>query len=88
MGMETFMSSQQDNTNRNQGDDMSTLIATNIKWDVDEGDDVKLPESMPIPAGMTDEDEISDYLSDETGYCHGGFSLEKVKTTKSKNKNK
>lgn len=28
-----------------------------------------------IPEGMTDPDEISDWLSNETGYCHDGFRL-------------
>lgn len=30
---------------------------------------------IDIPDGMTDEEEISDYLSDTTGFCHKGFSL-------------
>ena len=27
------------------------------------------------PYYLTDEDEISDYLSDLTGFCHEGFNL-------------
>lgn len=50
--------------------------ATNIHWDVDEKEDLEeLPDSMDIPQGM-DEDEIADYLSDQTGFCHDGFDLE------------
>lgn len=50
--------------------------ATNIQWDVDEKEDLEeLPDSMDIPQGM-DEDEIDDYLSDQTGFCHDGFDLE------------
>lgn len=50
--------------------------ATNIQWDVDEEEDLEeLPDSMDIPQGM-DEDEIADYLSDQTGFCHDGFDLE------------
>lgn len=50
--------------------------ATNIQWDVDEKEDLEeLPDSMDIPQGM-DEDEIDDYLSDQTGFCHDGFELE------------
>lgn len=64
------------------------LMATNIKWDIEEGDEINLPESMQIPAGIVDEDEISDYLSDETGYCHKGFSIEKVSASTSINKDK
>ena len=62
------------------------LKAVNIKWDVtddgiDESDDEaceileSLPTEMDIPEGMTDPDEISDWLSDETGFCHYGFRL-------------
>lgn len=62
------------------------LKAVDIKWDVtdddiDESDDEaceileSLPTEMNIPEGMTDPDEISDWLSDETGFCHDGFRL-------------
>ncbi len=53
------------------------MRAVNIKWDTD--GDMKvfndLPTEMEIPEGMTDGEEISDYLSDETGFCHAGFEL-------------
>lgn len=54
------------------------MKATNIMWDVDydENGDF-LPSEIEIPEGMEDEDEISDYLSDVTGYCHEGYVLEK-----------
>ena len=52
------------------------MKATNILWDIDCGDDSLLPKEIEIPEWMTDEDEISDYLSDVTGYCHKGFVLE------------
>lgn len=35
----------------------------------------QLPTEMKIPEDITDEEEISDYLSDETGFCHYGFEL-------------
>nr|DAI32126.1 MAG TPA: hypothetical protein [Caudoviricetes sp.] len=35
-----------------------------------------MPTEIDIPEGMTDEDEISDYLSEVTGYCHQGYVLE------------
>lgn len=55
---------------------MSKLVAINIQWDVDSEEDFELlPQRVEIPEGMTDEDEISDYLSDLTGFCHYGFSL-------------
>lgn len=54
---------------------MSKLMATNIKWDMDDDDNTEVPETMEIPEDMEDEDEISDYLSEQTGYCHKGFDL-------------
>lgn len=52
------------------------MKAINIKWDVDCDEDSKLlPTEIEIPSEMEDEDEISDYLSDVTGYCHKGFTL-------------
>lgn len=53
------------------------MKATNIKWDVDvPGDEENLPTEIEIPVGVVDEDNISDYLSDVTGFCHKGFVLE------------
>lgn len=52
------------------------MRATNIEWDFDCAEDAKLlPTEIEIPDGMADEDEISDYLSDVTGFCHKGFVL-------------
>lgn len=55
------------------------MKAINIKWDTDGDMEVLsgLPTEIAIPDNMTDEEEISDYLSDETGYCHFEFVLEK-----------
>lgn len=53
------------------------MIATNIIWDIDEEDgDIELPTTIEIPYGMTDEEEISDYITNVTGFCHKGFSIE------------
>lgn len=52
------------------------LKATNILWDTDYDDDGELPTEIDIPEGMTDKDEISDYLSEVTGYCHQCYVLE------------
>ena len=53
------------------------MKAINIKWDTD--GDMKLLEQLPtameFSEGMMDEEEISDYLTDETGFCHEGFDL-------------
>ena len=51
------------------------MKAINIVWDTD-GENVELPNEIELPFGMVDEDEISDYISDETGFCHYGFKLE------------
>lgn len=52
------------------------MKAINIQWDIDDDDgDVSLPTEIGIPEDITDEDEISDYLSDTTGFCHFGYEL-------------
>lgn len=54
----------------------------NILYDVDSEEKQFLPNEIEIPAemidenGEVDEDVISDYISDVTGYCHFGFSIE------------
>ena len=55
----------------------------NILYDVDSEEDKQfLPNEIEIPAemidenGEVDEDVISDYISDVTGYCHFGFNIE------------
>lgn len=53
------------------------MVAKNILWDTD-GDMLALsdlPHRMRIPKSMTDPEEISDYLTEKTGYCHKGFDL-------------
>lgn len=54
------------------------MKAINIKWDVDFQLDLEdLPTEIEIPEEIEDdEDAISDYISDFTGFCHQGFSLE------------
>ena len=53
--------------------------AVDIKWETD-GCDVELPTEMEIPERLVDEDGIdedavSDWLSDETGWLHDGFRI-------------
>ena len=36
------------------------------------------PKEVQIPDGMTDTEEISDYLSNLTGFCHRGFGLKET----------
>ena len=37
---------------------------------------VDLPVEVELPEDLTDEEDISDWLSDEYGFCHDGFELE------------
>lgn len=53
------------------------MKAINIQWDVDGNDDLfpDLPKEIEIPNEVREEEEISDYISSETGFCHFGFDL-------------
>ncbi len=58
------------------------MKAINIKWDTDGDKELlqKLPMEIEIPEEIVcddlfDEDEISDWLTDQTGFCHFGFEL-------------
>lgn len=54
------------------------MKAKNIKWDTD-GDKKllkTLPKEMEILGNLIEVEEISEYLSDQTGYCHYGFEIE------------
>lgn len=53
------------------------MRAINIQWDVDNPKDLEeLPTEIDIPDGIDDEDGISDYITDATGFCHKGFEVE------------
>ena len=58
-------------------EDLPALYAYDIKWDTDGDQEIldSLPKEIRIPDGMVDDEEISDHLSDETGFCHAGFKL-------------
>ncbi len=60
------------------------MKATNIEWDVSDNDMTDeemqdtlaiLPKEIDIPNGI-DEDAVSDYLSELTGFCVFGYVLE------------
>ena len=53
------------------------MKAINIKWDVDYEEELEnLPTEIEIPNNIDIEDDtISDYISDITGFCHYGFEL-------------
>lgn len=51
------------------------MKAIHIQWDVDEVEDLEyLPAEVEISNDI-DGDEIGDYLSDFTGFCHKGFLI-------------
>ena len=61
-----------------------THKAVNIQWDTDDEDyeddeELDLPKEIYIPEDidLKDDDEVSDYLSDLTGFCHFGYELVK-----------
>lgn len=62
---------------KNEASTKPALVAYDIKWDTDGDEEVlhDLPKEILIPDGMVDDEEISDYVSDETGFCHAGFKL-------------
>ena len=61
------------------------MKAIKIKWNTDGDLELlqELPKEIEIPEYLIDEDididdyeeDISDYLSDTTGFCHCGFDL-------------
>lgn len=73
---------------------MIMLKAINIKWDTDGDMEVfnELPTEMIIPDELEEMykkdreyalEEISDWLSEETGFCHDGFEIVKEVTKES-----
>lgn len=42
---------------------------------------IGLPEVVEIPENLADDEDISDWLSDKFGYCHGGFELKDVSSS-------
>lgn len=65
---------------------VSRIQARNIQWDAPEDVAESLPEQIDVPLetviecdgdGMPDYiDEISDYITDQSGFCHNGFALD------------
>lgn len=53
------------------------MRAIDIKWDTDGDEEIlkTLPKEMDIPDDV-DEENVADWLSDETGFCVLGFVLE------------
>lgn len=65
---------------------VSRIQARNIQWDAPEDVAESLPEQIDVPLetviecdgdGMPDYiDEISDYITGQSGFCHNGFALD------------
>lgn len=58
------------------------IKAFNIDWDFDDLTEEEIaeancPNEIEIPEDIFDEEEISDYLSNVTGFRHKGFELRK-----------
>lgn len=52
------------------------MKVTNIQWDVEKESDFDyLPNEIEVPDYLNT-DEIDDYISDVTGFCHNGYVLE------------
>lgn len=60
------------------------MKAVKIRWDIDYGDNGTLPTEIEIPENIVkeatdeygiDDEIISDYITNLTGYCHQGFEL-------------
>ena len=49
--------------------------AAQIEWDVEGDAGKELPDEMEIPGNLKDPEEISDWLTEQTGFCHKGFVL-------------
>lgn len=62
------------------------IYASHIKWDTDNNAEALsyLPKEIKIPNNIAEEglDGIGDYLSNETGFLHAGYSLENRDNTK------
>lgn len=53
------------------------MKAVDILWDTDDyenSDKPDLPSEIEIPDNI-DENDVADYLSDLTGFCHKGYRL-------------
>lgn len=59
-----------------------TLTISNILWDTDD-EETDLPEALSVPFQQLGDDipeselseVVSDWLTDEYGYCHFGFTI-------------
>ena len=52
--------------------------ATKIVWDAPNSVKKELPKAFEIPEEIIEQmmEVVSDYITDEVGFCHNGFKLE------------
>lgn len=54
--------------------------AVHIHWDIDDPSDLEfLPTEILIPETCETDDDISNYISQQTGFCHTGYQIETYK---------
>ena len=55
------------------------MRAVEIEWDTDGDESVlaSLPKEKEIPDDLTDPDDVTDWLSDQTGFCIFGYRIVK-----------
>jgi|TARA_R110000787_G_scaffold235704_1_gene342467 hypothetical protein len=61
---------------------LNTYEVTNIKYDTDD-EEIDLPKllNIEVPSGLDEEETdeyVSDKISEETGFCHKGFSMRRL----------
>lgn len=59
---------------------MLTVRIYNISYDTDGEDDIDLPAEFVVTVEDTEdvEDQLSDYITEQTGFCHRGFLYEVI----------
>lgn len=59
---------------------MLKVRITNILYDTDGEDDIELPAEFVVTVEDNEdvEDQLSDYITEQTGFCHRGFLYEVI----------
>ena len=59
---------------------MLKVRITNILYDTDGEDDIELPQEFVLEVEDNEdvEDVLSDYITEQTGFCHRGFFYEVI----------
>lgn len=57
---------------------MLKVRITNIQYDTDGEDDIELPQEFVLEVEDNEdvEEVLSNYITEQTGFCHGGFYYE------------